>query len=66
MSKPTVKFTELVSIDAYGKGSVATLRGVSGHPYLGTPYGNVYTSSIVSINKDKTRIETLNTIYVKD
>lgn len=70
MNKPTVHFAGEVEIrrgqDVYTKEKFryAIIRQVINHPRLGAQDW-VRTSVIKRVNKDKTRIETLNTIYVK-
>ena len=71
MNKPTVHFAGEVEIrqgnPAWNNGKpyrFAIIRQVQDHPVLGDQDW-VRTSVIKRVNKDKTRIETLNTIYVK-
>lgn len=70
MNKPTVHFVGEAKIhrgqDPFTKEKFryATITKVIDHPRLGAqPW--VRTSVVKRVNKDLTRIETLNTIYVK-
>lgn len=69
-NKPVVLFLGDVGIRHYelpngDKGEVAIIHNVLNHPHLGTaPW--VQTSTIVQRNEDNTRIETRNTIYIKE
>jgi hypothetical protein len=68
MSKPIVRYNHLVGWHKALKGGVqALLKGIEGHPSLGTYEGDIYTSRVLRIDYDAdgyvVRLETLNTVY---
>ena len=68
MNKPIVRYERLIGWQKTHKGGlVAVLRGIEGHPNLGTYAGVIDTSRVLRIDYDAdgyvTRIETLNTAY---
>jgi hypothetical protein len=67
-AKPIVTFGEFRGFEEYNDGSrTAVLWVVRGHPRLGN-VPKVYTSKVVSVDNEEnpTRIETNNTVYVKE